>query len=98
MKKLTHCLDLNFKALRKVVTRLDIRLRRSNPTKIISPSPDTYDVTYTKAIGGLGLIVVRANDSDQALRRAKLHCYIGSHFRDAVVTSKQYISPKFQLN
>jgi hypothetical protein len=56
----------------------------------------TYEVTYIKAIEEDAVIMVRANDADQALRRAALHCYTGSNFRNPVKTNKQYISPTLQ--
>ena len=46
-----------------------------------------FKVTYTKAVGGNGSILVIAENEQQAISRAKGLCATGSNFRDAVVTN-----------
>jgi len=53
----------------------------------------TYNVTYTKAIGTNGVIMVKARNEKEALSNAKNCCFTGSNFRDAVETTQQYIKP-----
>lgn len=57
---------------------------------------NTYKVTYTKAIGGEGTILVKANDEAQALKNAKNLCSTGEYFRDAKLTDKPYVKPRKQ--
>lgn len=56
----------------------------------------TYKVTYTKAIGSEGSILVKANDESQALRNAKNLCATGSDFRNPVETTEEYTKPRKQ--
>lgn len=56
----------------------------------------TYKVTYTKAIGGTGSILVKASDEVQAIANAKNLCFTGRDFRDAVVTDEIYMKPRKQ--
>lgn len=53
----------------------------------------TYNVTYTKAKGLKGIIMVKARNQKEALSNAKNCCFTGSNFRDAVETNKPYIKP-----
>lgn len=55
-----------------------------------------YKVTYTKHIGGNGIIIVRANNEMSALKNAKNACATGANFRDAVVTDEKYSKPRKQ--
>lgn len=57
---------------------------------------NTFKVTYTKAIGGEGYILVKAANQDQALKHAKNLCATGEDFRDAVPTEENYIKPRKQ--
>lgn len=57
---------------------------------------NTYKVTYTKAIGGNGSIIVRANDEAQAIVNAKDLCHTGRDFRNAVITDEKYVKPRKQ--
>ena len=57
---------------------------------------NTYKVTYTKKIGTQGSILVIAENSEQAISRAKNLCYTGSDFRDAVITDELYTKPRKQ--
>lgn len=57
---------------------------------------NTYKVTYTKATGSNGTILVRANDEKQAVVNAKDVCYMGREFRNPVLFTGQYIKPRKQ--
>lgn len=57
---------------------------------------ETYQVTYTKAIGSPATINVQAPNKELALIEAKKHCYTGDDFRDAVETNETYIHPRQQ--
>jgi hypothetical protein len=57
---------------------------------------NTYKVTYTKAIGGNGQIIVKAANERQAIVNAKNLCHTGRDFRDAIITDEQYIKPRKQ--
>lgn len=57
---------------------------------------NTYAVTYTKKTGGIGEIIVRARNEQDALRNAKFLCYTGSNFRNAIITDKEYTKPRKQ--
>lgn len=56
----------------------------------------TFQVTYTKRIGGEGSILVKALNTDQALKNAKELCATGSEFRNAQETDKKYSKPRKQ--
>jgi len=56
----------------------------------------TYQVTYTKRIGGENTILVKAQDCSQALKNAKNLCATGSDFRNAVETDEKYSKPRKQ--
>jgi hypothetical protein len=93
MKNITECNEVDFEALKN----LGDVTRRTTPAITTSTNKvNTYEVLYTKAIGGDGFILVRAHDMAESLVLAKICCFTGSHFRDSVVTDKKYISPKDQ--
>lgn len=56
----------------------------------------TFKVTYTKAIGGEGSILVKAQDEEQALKNAKFLCATGSDFRNVKETNEPYVKPRRQ--
>ena len=56
----------------------------------------TYNVTYTKKIGGNGAILVKAENETNALRNAKDLCFTGSDFRNAIETNEIYSKPRKQ--
>jgi hypothetical protein len=56
----------------------------------------TFEVTYTKKIGGNGTILVKALNSENALEIAKDLCFTGSDFRNAILTDKEYVKPRKQ--
>ena len=56
----------------------------------------TFKVKYTKAIGGEGSILVKAQDENIALKNAKNLCATGEDFREAIETDDQYIKPRKQ--
>jgi len=56
----------------------------------------TYNVTYTKKIGGEGSILVKAQNEEQAISNAKNNCATGSDFRNPVETQEKYIKPRKQ--
>jgi len=56
----------------------------------------TFEVTYTKANGQLGTILVKADNENHAISNAKGLCATGKDFRDAIVTDKKYIKPRKQ--
>lgn len=57
---------------------------------------NTYEVTYTKKIGGEGKILVKAQDENQAIRNAKNLCATGFDFRNPVLTETEYEKPRKQ--
>lgn len=57
---------------------------------------NTFKVTYTKAIGGEGIILVKAQDENQALKNAKHLCVTGSDFRNPQLTDESYTKPRKQ--
>lgn len=58
---------------------------------------NTFEVTYTKRVGGNGTIIVKAENEAQALKNAKYLCFTGSDFRDAkLVSDDQYTKPRKQ--
>lgn len=56
----------------------------------------TYNVTYTKRIGGEGLIIVKAENEHMAYANAKNNCATGSDFRNAIISDEKYIKPRKQ--
>lgn len=56
----------------------------------------TFEVTYTKRIGGNGTILVQAENESLAIVRAKQLCHTGKDFREAKETDKPYIKPRKQ--
>jgi len=56
----------------------------------------TFKVNYTKKTGGIGTILVKAIDTNQALSNAKFLCFTGSDFRNATETDEVYIKPRKQ--
>ena len=56
----------------------------------------TFKVTYTKKIGGVGSILVVADNANQAIQRAAHLCYTGSDFRNAEETDEIYEKPRKQ--
>ena len=57
----------------------------------------TFEVTYTKRIGGNGTIIVKSTDEKGALNAAKHLCFTGSDFRDVKeVESTLYTKPRKQ--
>lgn len=48
---------------------------------------NTYKVTYTKKVGGEGSVIIKANDTIQALNNAKQHVFTGRNFRDAIIAN-----------
>lgn len=53
----------------------------------------TFNVAYTKKIGGNGSILVKSTSKEGAIEAAKYLCFTGSNFRDAKETNEQYIKP-----
>ncbi|MDM1399001.1 hypothetical protein HX049_17855 [Myroides odoratimimus] len=56
----------------------------------------TFKVIYTKKVGGVGSILVKANNEEQALTNAKDLCFTGSDFRNPVETEEEYSKPREQ--
>lgn len=57
----------------------------------------TYEVKYTKAIGGEGKIIVKAENKNEAISNAKHLCATGSDFRNPVeVDRANYTKPRKQ--
>ena len=59
-------------------------------------SVKSFKVEYTKHVGGVGSIIVRADTPEQALGNAKGLCATGSDFRNATETSEKYVKPRKQ--
>lgn len=56
-----------------------------------------FKVTYTKKIGGEGIIIVKSANEYAAISHAKHLCFTGSNFRNAVeVPLTLYVKPKKQ--
>lgn len=47
-----------------------------------------FIVEYTKAIGGVGRLFVKARNENEALSNAKNICFTGRDFKNAVETSE----------
>lgn len=56
----------------------------------------TFEVTYTKRIGGTGIILVKAVNEIMALNNARFLCATGTNFRNAIESGKNYIKPRRQ--
>lgn len=57
----------------------------------------TYKVWYDKKVGGVGSVIVRAQDPKQALKNAKQHVFTGSNFRNPrKVDGRTYTKPRKQ--
>jgi hypothetical protein len=57
----------------------------------------TFNVTYTKKIGGNSTIIVKAENEAQALNNAKYLCFTGSDFRHPKLVSDEiYNKPRKQ--
>lgn len=56
----------------------------------------TFEVTYTKRIGGTGTILVKAVNEENALVNAKHLCATGSDFRNPIESDKEYLKPRNQ--
>lgn len=61
-----------------------------------NPNSKTFQVTYTKAIGGEGTIIVKSPTAELALKCASSSCFTGKDFRNAVETTQDYVSPTKQ--
>ena len=55
-----------------------------------------YKVTYTKRVGGIGTILVKAHNEQDALVNAKHLCFTGSDFRNPTLTDEVYIKTRKQ--
>ncbi len=53
----------------------------------------TFNVTYTKAIGTIGTILVKASSQKEAIIHASSSCFTGTDFRNAIETTEEYIKP-----
>lgn len=56
----------------------------------------TFKVTYTKAIGTEGTILVKAENEKHAIGNAKRLCATGEDFRNAILTNEKYVKPSKQ--
>lgn len=56
----------------------------------------TFEVTYTKRIGGTGTILVKAVNEIMALNNARFLCATGTNFRNAIESSKDYVKTRKQ--
>lgn len=57
----------------------------------------TFKVTYTKKVGGIGTIIVKATSEEAAIKNARQHCFTGSDFRGAnQIEDSLYIKPSKQ--
>lgn len=57
----------------------------------------TYKVNYDKKIGGVGTVIVKAENPAQALKNAKFSVATGKNFRNAkLVDSSEYSKPRKQ--
>jgi hypothetical protein len=56
-----------------------------------------YKVYYTKKIGGVGSILVKAENPTGALQNAKQHVFTGKEFRNPkLVPNEEYTKPRKQ--
>ena len=54
-----------------------------------------YEVTYTKAVGGDGAILVKSDSPKGALKNAAYLCFTGSDFREPKeVDPSLYVKPR----
>ena len=57
----------------------------------------TFKVEYTKRTGGVGQILVRANNEHNAMTQAPYLCHTGTDFRNAVqIADNLYVRPRLQ--
>lgn len=56
----------------------------------------TYEVSYTKKVGGDSTIIVRAENEETALKIASCLCHNGSNFRSPREVDIAYIKPRKQ--
>ena len=57
----------------------------------------TFEVSYTKKVGGDSTIIVKAENEETALKNAAYLCHTGSNFRSPrEVDSANYIKPRKQ--
>lgn len=56
----------------------------------------TYKVDYTRKVGGVGSILVKANSETMAIVNARNLCATGSDFRNAMETEDVYTKPRKQ--
>lgn len=57
----------------------------------------TYKVWYDKKVGGVGSVIVRAENPAQALKNAKQHVFTGKNFRNPrKVADSEYSKPRKQ--
>lgn len=56
----------------------------------------TFQVSYTKANGSNGTILVKAQDESQAIKNAQFSCFTGKDFRNPVITEAVYSKPSKQ--
>ena len=54
-----------------------------------------YKVWYDKKVGGVGSVIVKAQNPDQALQNAKQHVFTGRNFRNPE-KSELYTKPRKQ--
>lgn len=58
---------------------------------------NTYQVNYTKKIGGQGTIIVKAENETKALSNAKYSCFTGSDFCNVKqIDNSLYVKPSAQ--
>lgn len=63
----------------------------------MSTKSKTYKVYYTKKIGGVGTLIVKALNPTEALKTAKYSVFTGKDFRNAkLVDSSNYKKPRKQ--
>lgn len=55
---------------------------------------NTYQVTYTRAIGDINTIIVKARNENEAINNAKYNCFTGSNFREAKIVDVTYSTPR----
>ena len=55
-----------------------------------------YQVSYTKANGQQGQIIVKAKSPEQALKNAAYSCFTGSNFNSPVIFTGTYTKPTQQ--
>ena len=53
----------------------------------------TFEVSYTKKVGGDSTIIVKAENEETALKNAAYLCHTGSNFRSPREVDNAYIKP-----